>query len=682
MTSLADALFRPRAVALVGASGDAAKNTARPQRYLTKHGFMGRVVPINRTRDEVLGAPAWPDLAAAPGPIDHAFVMVPAGAVPGVITDCGRAGVKVATIYSDGFADAGADGRARQDDLVAIAHDHGVRLLGPNSMGVIDTHAGAAITVNAALEADSLSRGSIGVISQSGTVLGTLLSRGQARGIGFSKLVSMGNEADIGVGEIVDMMVDDPVTDVILLFLETIRDPESLAAATRRAFVAGKPVIVYKLGRSAVGRDLAVSHSGAIAGPDEAATAYFRLHGVLRVDMLETMLELPALVAGRHPPAGRRVAVVTTTGGGAAMVADNLGRRGVELVPAPASIVSLLAPLGIDVGKAPVIDLTMAGARKEVYGAALEALLDDPGCDAVVAVVGSSAQFHPNVAVEPILGAGRRETPLAAFLVPQADRSLALLAEAGIATFRTPESCADGLTAFLDWSAPGDAVSSARDFGPARAALVAPDGAILDELESGAVFAALGIAQAPAQVIKGDDAPCTVEFPVAAKVLSRDAPHKMDAGGVVLDIADDDALAEAIRTIRERTGMADAPILVQRMERGVIEALVGYRDNPETGPIVIVGLGGALAEAYREVSIRLAPVDVASARQMITEVPGLATLLARGGDAAALAEAVSAVSDLAHIDAPRIGEAEINPLIVKADGIVAVDGLIVLSQPR
>jgi acyl-CoA synthetase (NDP forming) len=682
MTSLADALFRPRAVALVGASGDEGKNTARPQRFLTKHGFTGRVVPINRTRNEVLGVPAWPDLAAATGPIDHAFVMVPAAAVSAVIEDCGRAGVPVATIYSDGFADAGADGLARQDALVALAREHGVRLIGPNSMGVIDTHVGAAITVNAALEADNLSKGSIGVVSQSGTVLGTLLSRGQARGIGFSKLVSMGNECDIGVGEVVDMMVDDPETEAILLFLETIRDPELLGPAARRAFAAGKPVIAYKLGRSDIGRDLAVSHSGAIAGPDDAATAYFRHHGILRVDMLETMFELPALVAGRSPPSGRRVAVVTTTGGGAAMVADNLGRRGVELMPAPDKVKSHLAPLGIDVGKAPVIDLTMAGTRKEVYGAALNLLLDDPGCDAVVAVVGSSAQFHPEVAVEPLLGAGKRKTPLAAFLVPQADRSLGLLAEAGVPAFRTPESCADGLAAFLDWSTPVVHAPPARDLHLVHGALAAPDGKVFDELESGAVFAALGISQATTQVVEGDGEMSSVTFPVAAKVLSRDLPHKMAAGGVVLDIADAAALTEAIRAIRDRTGLADTSVLVQHMERGILEALVGYRDNPETGPVVIVGLGGALAEVYGEVAIRLAPVDVPAARQMIAEVPGLATLLSRGGDAAALAEAVAAVSDLARIDEPRIAEAEINPLIVKADGAVAVDGLVVLSPPR
>ncbi len=277
--------------------------------------------------------------------------------------------------------------------------------------------------------------------------------------------------------------------------------------------------------------------------------------------------------------------------------------------------------------------------------------------------------------------ATRRARPLSAVLGPQADRSLALLAEAGIAAFRTPESCADGVSAFLDWSAPGEAVSSERDLDPVRAALEGRD-RILDERDSNAVFEALGIDHTPSQVIEDDVGACTLDFPIAAKVLSREVAHKMATGGVVLDIADADSLAEAARTIRERVGIRDAPILVQRMQRGVVEALVGYRDNPETGPIVVVGLGGALAEAYGEVSIRLAPVDAATARAMIAEVPGLAMLLGRGGDGAALAEAVVAVSDLARIAAPRVAEAEINPLIVKADGAVAVDGLIVLSQPR
>ncbi|MFQ5859108.1 MAG: CoA-binding protein, partial [Anaerolineae bacterium] len=194
---LADALLAPRTVALVGASGDPTKNSARPQRYLRKHGFAGRVIPINPGRDEILGERAWPDLASAPGPIDHVFIMVPAASVPRVIADCCRARVRVATIFSNDFAESGEEGLRRQQTIVEIARAGGVRVLGPNSMGVINTHAATAISVNAVLELPELMAGSIGVVSQSGTILGTVLSRGQSRGIGFSKLVSIGNEADL-----------------------------------------------------------------------------------------------------------------------------------------------------------------------------------------------------------------------------------------------------------------------------------------------------------------------------------------------------------------------------------------------------------------------------------------------------------------------------------------------------
>ena len=690
-SQLADALFRPRAVALVGASGDPRKNTARPQRYLQNHGFTGRVVPINPGRDEVLGAPAFPDIASAPGPIDHAFIMVPADAVPGVIDQCAAAGVRVATIYSDGFADAGAEGLKRQDRIVAIAREAGMRLIGPNSMGVVDTATGAAITVNAALELPDLPTGGIGVVSHSGTMLGTLISRGAARGIGFSRMVSLGNEADLGVGEVVDMLVDDPNTTAIVLFLETMRDPDALAAAARRAYAVGKPVIAYKLGRSEAGRRLAVSHSGAIAGPDAAAGEWFRHHGIVRVDMLETLLEIAPLLTGIDPAAGKRVGVLTTTGGGAAMVVDRLGALGIETVPAPRSLVERLEPYGIHVGEAPVIDVTMAGARAEIYGAALEELMDCDECDAVVAVVGSSAQFHPDVAVEPILSVGVAPIkPLAVFLVPQADRSLELLRTAGIAAFRTPEACADAMRAYLDWRAPASFPDVAIPSG-VEVVLATVAGPVLDAVEAEAVLDALGIPRAPSQLIKGPEEGSKIGYPIAAKIVSRDIAHKTETGGIELGIADDANLAIAVAGILERVKIAapDAKlggVLLQKMENGLAEALVGYRDNAETGPVVTLGAGGVLAEIYADVAIRLAPVDIATARDMIEEVKGLAPIRGyRGlpqGDLAALAEIVVALSRLALVPGRPVSEAEINPLIVRAagSGAVAVDGLVVLTE--
>src|SRR5437762_6165431 len=316
---LAQALFAPRAVALIGASGDAKKNTARPQRYLKKHGYAGRVVPVNATRGEVLGERAYKSVADAPLDIDHAFIMVEE--VEQALEDCGRKRVPVASIYSNGFADAGPAGAERQRRLVAKAKSLGIRLLGPNSMGVVDLPGRLALTVNAALEADALPAGGTSLISQSGTMLGTLLSRGAARGLGYAKLVSVGNEADLGVGELVELLVADADTKVIALFLETVRDAARLALAARKAHAAAKPLVAYKLGRSALGVELARSHTGALAGADAALDAYFRDCGIVRVDMLESLIEIPPLLAGQKPLALTRapkVSVVTTTGGGAA----------------------------------------------------------------------------------------------------------------------------------------------------------------------------------------------------------------------------------------------------------------------------------------------------------------------------------------------------------------------------
>jgi len=655
--SLAQALFAPRAVALVGASGDAAKNTARPQRFLAKHGYAGTVLPINPTRAEVLGKKAYRSIAEAPQPIDHAFIMIPQ--VEQAIEDCGRRGIVVASIFSDGFADVGAEGAARQARLVARARALGVRLLGPNSMGVIDIPGRLALTVNAVLEMDAPPAGGISMVSQSGTMLGTVLSRGAARGLGFAKLVSVGNEADLGVGELVELLADDAATQVILLFLETVRDAGRLAGAARRAHAAGKPVVAYKLGRSALGERLARSHTGALAGSDVALDAYFRDCGILRVDLLETLIEIAPLVAGRAPPRlahAPRVAVVTTTGGGAASVVDRLGLAGIETV-APGS-------------DAPIIDLTMAGTSAQ-YAATLASLIESPECDAVLAVVGSSAMFHPQHAVEPILGAPRTAKPLAAFLTPHAEQSLALLAKAGVAAFRTPESCADAFGAYFAWQAPRER--------PADVAFeLRIEGKKFDEEMALELFASLGIAVAESQVARAPGFAHTLPYPVAAKILSADIAHKTEVGGVLLGIQDEANFRQKVKTLDSDK------VLVQAMQSGLAEAIVGYRDDPLVGPLVLVGAGGVLAELYHDTVVRLAPVSTKEAEAMIAEVKGLAVIRGyRGlppGDARALAETVAALSRLALARGRPVAEAEINPVIVKASGAVAVDGLVVLKE--
>jgi acyl-CoA synthetase (NDP forming) len=555
------------------------------------------------------------------------------------------------SVYSDGFADAGAEGAARQQRLAARARELGVRLLGPNSMGVVNLPGRMALTVNAVLEMDAPPAGTTSIVSQSGTMLGTVLSRGAARGLGFAKLVSLGNEADLGAGEIVELLSHDVDTRVILLFLETVRDAPQLAAAARTAHAAGKPVVAYKLGRSAPGEALARSHTGAMAGSDAAMGAFFRDCGIVRVDMLETLVEIAPLLAGRKPPRLARapcVAVVTTTGGGAASVVDRLGLHGIETV-APGS-------------DAPIIDLTMA-ATPQKYAAVLDALVESPACDGVLAVVGSSAQFHPQLAVEPILAAKRTAKPLAAFFTPHADRSLALLAKAGIAAFRTPEACADAFAAYFAWRAP----RKVPQLPPVVLPRAAPD-----------VFASLGITVAQSQVAQAPDFAHTVPNPVAAKIHSPGVAHKTEVGGVILGIRDRDEFVAKARDLRS------AQVLVQKMESGLAEAIVGYRDDPLVGPVVLVGAGGVLAEVYKDYVLRLAPVSVEEAGEMIGEVKGLAVIRGfRGlprGDVHALAEAVAAMSRLALVPGRPVAEAECNPVIVKPSGAVAVDSLIVMKE--
>jgi acyl-CoA synthetase (NDP forming) len=686
--TLAQALFAPRAVALVGASGDATKNTARPLRFLRKHGYPGRIVAINAIRSQVLGERAYTSLAEAPGAIDHAFIMTPGDTVELAVEACGARGIPVMTIFTDGFAETGPEGAARQARLVARARALGVRVLGPNSMGVIDIPARVALTVNAVLEMDALPAGTTSVVSQSGTMLGTVLSRGAARGLGFAKMIAVGNEADIGVGELVELLVDDRDTRVILLFLETIRDAPRLAAAARKAHAAGKPIVAYKLGRSGLGEALAKSHTGALAGSDRAIDAYFRDCGIVRVDLLETLIEIAPLLAGRKPPdlgpRPARIAVVTTTGGGAASVVDRLGTLGLEAAAPDDPLRARLSALGVRVSDSPIVDLTLAGTS-QTYDAVLQSLLDSDACDAVLAAVGSSAMFHPQLAVEPILHSPPRAKPLVAFLTPHAERSLALLAAKAVPAFRTPEACADALAAFFAWRGPRALPTAPEVAWPKDL----PRNGRLDETQALTLFGALGVPVVESATARAPDYAHALAYPVAAKVRSPDIAHKTESGGVALGIAsraEYDARVPAMlaAVAASHPGARIDGVLVQRMAAGLCEAIVGYRHDPLVGPIVLVGAGGTLAEIYRDYALRLAPVTEGDAAAMIAAVKGLATIRGyRGlppGDVASLARVVAALSRLALVPGQPVAEAEINPLIVRRDGVVAVDGLVVLKD--
>ena len=694
--ALVRALFRPRGVALIGASDDASKIGGRPLRYMRRHGFRGPVYPINPKRRRIMGEVAYPDLASVPGPIDHAHILVPTAAVIEAVAACGAAGVPVASVLASGFAEAGRAGVRRQARLMETARASGVRIVGPSCLGVVDTRTPLALTANAAFERASLPAGSLMVISQSGSLLGALLGRGAVRGLGFSKLVSIGNEADVSVGELGAACVDDPGTRAFLLFLETIRDRDGFAGFARAAFAAGKPVIAYKLGRSRAGIDVAVTHTGASLASDAAVDAFLESLGIIRVDHFEALLEVAPLAIGRRPQAGKRtrVGVVTTTGGGGAMAVDRMGMLGLDVAaPAPKTR-ARLAARGISAGGGPVVDLTLAGARADVVRGAIKTMADAPEFAAVLAVVGSSASFKPELAVMPITECAGAPTPICAFVVPEAPEALRLLAGAGIAAFRTPESCADALRAFVHWRAPRP-VPPRRRLSAAKALLASCAGdANADEWRARTVLSALGVPFARAvrfapSSVKNAELP--FPFPVAAKIVAADTIHKTEIGGVALDLADRAALVAAIEGIVSRFrahggSTTRCAILVEPMVRGLAEVLIGFRMDAQAGPVVVLGAGGIAAGLGAELAVRVAPVTKRGARAMIADVASLAPIRGfRGlpkGDVAALADAIAALSNLAHLAGGPVLEAEVNPLMVRAEGegVVGVDAVLRLAS--
>jgi len=685
-SALARALLHPSSVALVGASDDRTKTAGRPLNYLRQAGFTGRVYPVNPGRASVQGEPAWARLADLPEVPEHVFVLTPTGNVLDIARECATLGVGVLTVLAGGFSEAGPEGQALEQALCDIARATGLRVLGPSSLGVVMPAAGLVLTANAAFAEPEMPAGRVFVASQSGSMIGALVSRGKARGIGFAGLVSVGGEADLSVGEICAATLDDPGIDGYLLFLESLRHGDALRTFALGAAARGKPVIAYKLGRSAAAAEMATTHTGALAGEDDVADAFFRDLGIARVNVLEALLEIYPL-ARRVPlaPAGsppRRVGVVTTTGGGAAMAVDQLGIRDVVVQPPSAETLQRLAAAGLPASPGRVLDLTLAGARYEVMKGALDILLDAPEFDLILAVVGSSARYQPQLAVQPIIDSAAHARPLAAMLVPDAPEALARLTAAGIPCFRTPEACGDAIAAVLARRAPSAQATVERR--------MAGTGQALSEVEAYGLLDRLGVPHAPVVVapLAGPIPSLPFDFPVVVKVCSPAIPHKTEVGGVVLDVRDATGLAAALDTLRANLaarapGVACDQVLVQPMCQGLAEVLLGYRVDAEAGPLVMLAAGGIWAEVARDRSLRLAPVTLATAHEMIGEVRALRTLTGlRGrpqGDLDALARAIERLSQLGDGSQPEVQEAEINPLLVmaKGEGVLAVDALVV-----
>jgi acyl-CoA synthetase (NDP forming) len=679
---LAQALLRPRTIALVGISDNPDKTTGRPLLYLRQAGFKGTIYNINPGRETVQGEQAYPSLSALPEVPDHAFILTNTEAAVAAVEECGRLGVAVATVLATGFSESGPRGVEREARLLAIARRHGVRILGPSSLGVIKLDQNLVLTANAACAEPGLPEGGVFCASHSGSLIGALTSRGRAQGVGFNGLVSVGSEVDLSIGEICEATLDDPGVTGYLLFLESMRHAAALRRFALAAAERGKPVVAFKLGRSELAAELAVSHTGALAGEDAVADTFLKECGIARVDTFEGLLgalpllqRLPFVAPGEKPSVG----VVTTTGGGAAMAVDQMGIRDVSVVGPSEETLARLAAAGVQVSAGRIVDLTMAGTRYDVMKAALDVMQSAPEFDLILAAVGSSARSRPDLAVKPVIDSVDGATPLACFIVPEAPEALQRLTAAGVPNFRTPETCGDVIAAALSRRRPSAALPPAARDGQARD---------LDEAEAYRLFQRVGIAHAPfvALEIEAPLAALPFDYPVVVKALDARIAHKSDVGGVQLQVRDAEALCQAMLAIREsvqaHTGTRLDRVLVQPMTKGLGEVLVGFRRDADVGPLVMVAAGGVLTELYHDRALRLAPVTLATAREMVAEVKGLKALAGfRGrpeGDLEAVARTVVAVSQLAMLDDLSVIEAEINPIMVmpKGEGVCAVDALV------
>ena len=669
---------------MIGASADPAKLTGRPVAYLRKHGFSGAIYPVNPRVTSIDGLRCYPAVAALPEAPDAAIVLLGADRAQASIQALAERGAGAAIVLAGGYGEMGAAGAHRQAELRAAAGT--MRVLGPNTIGLVNVTDRITLSASGALELEGLQPGGVAVVSQSGGIMGSLLSRAVDRGIGLSKLIATGNEVDIDTSDCLEFLLDDYATRVVAIYMEGLRDPARFRALARRAAEAGKALVVFKVGRSEPGARSAVSHTGALAGADRMYDALFRQFGIIRANTFADLLDIPAaLVTGRRA-AGKRVAILTSTGGAGTLVADSCGMAGLDVAPPDAGTAERLAALTPDDPEAASrnpVDVTLAGLQPALFRSAITTLLESPSYDALVVIAGSSALGNPALVTDAVTECqAATAKPLLVYVSPHAPSLVATLNRRGIPAFATPESCAAALLALQP-----HALATSPGTIAAADGMDLPHGP-LDEAESKRLFAQFGVPsvreEATADPAAAGRAAARFSGLVAVKLLSRHIAHKSDVGGVKLgvEIGSVAGVCEAMGAALRERGIVPDGYLVQEMVRGGAEMILGFHRDPQLGPAVLLGLGGVTAELFEDVAIRMLPIGRADAEAMVGELKALALLTGFRGtppaDVPALVDAMLAFATMAVALGDRLVEAEINPLFVLPQGVRAADGWAVL----
>ena len=693
-------LFSPRAIAVIGASGDVRRIGGHSIKALKAAGYKGAIYPINPKYPELAGLACYPTIEAAPKPVDLAIIALPATAVPEAIRAAGRAGIRFAVVLTAGFRESGDEGSALEQEVAAAARSSGVRIVGPNCQGMISVPSRVWAVFGSIAEMTDLREGGVSCSFQSGGFGYAIVNLAEQQGVGFRHCVSTGNETDITTPELLGAFLEDPGTRLAVALMEGSPDARRLLDVGRRSLEISKPVLIWKSANTPAGAKAAASHTASMTGEADIWRAAFRQSGLIEVDDVEPIVDIAKLVAQGRFPKGNRIGVLSISGGSGIVYADRCTREGSTLPPFADATVAALKKIIPAFGSSENPADVTAGVFNDIglLTKTMEIVLADPGIDQLSVLLASIPGAPATKAAEAIVAAAATsDKPVHVGWSGRRDLSedaYRLLEAAHIAVIPTPVRLAQAASVLARF-ADNQRRLLGREKPPASkvslAALKLPKGAVtLSERESKAVLDAFGIATTKETVVSigGDVAAAvrTLKAPYAVKIVSRDIAHKSDVGGVKLGLMTPQAAADAAIEV---TGSARAAkpnakldgVLVAEMASG-IEALIGVVNDPAFGPTVALGLGGVLTELLGDITYRIAPFDRATAHDMIAELKG-AKLFAgyRGAPAAnidALASMLVNVSIMAASLGDRLAELDINPVFVSPTTAIAADALMVL----
>lgn len=688
-------LLEPDSVAIIGASADPTRIGGRPIRAMLQGGFKGRILPVNPKRDRVQDLTCYPDIAALPEAPDAAIVAVPAHAALDAVDSLGRCGCKAVTMFTAGFAELGEDGRKEQERLVALVRRHGMRLLGPNTLGCWNVDLGYFGSFTSSLDLGYPLPGKIGMASQSGAFGTHVAAVARRRGIGVPVLVATGNEADITVADAIGWMAQSDRIDVICAYQEGFTDPDRMLAALDAARQAGKPVFILKSGRSEVGGRAAASHTASLAGDDAVADEVLRAHGAMRVNDTEQMLDLAYVARQRIYPVDNSLGVITVSGGAGIVASDEAEQQDLPMPPMPGEAQAELRALLPFCAPANPVDCTAQALNDlNLFRAFIHAALDKGGYRSVICfatTVAGSPEMAPRL-LEALLPL-REEFPdrLIVICAVAPPEIVKRYEEAGFLVFEDPGRATRALAAMGRvgnlLSARPVQVDTLSDI---RLPSTAPD-----EFHSKALLAKAGITVSPEKLVhsaeEARDAALEIGFPVVMKIVSPDILHKSDIGGVRLNVTSPDEAASAhdellAAACKHRPDANINGILVAQQVSGGVECFMGISRDPSFGPIAAFGLGGVFVEILRDIALRQCPFDQETAREMILSIRGASILTgARGrppADLDALARMLSRLSHFAAGAGPRLVSVDLNPVLAmpRGQGAVALDAVIELQE--